>query len=209
MSIILFHTAGKTGYGDDMMPRALWMLICCLILTGSASAANSTSDFMNVLPPVVNDTTKAEPCTVTYLVTDVTTNDMLAVRMQITPDPNDRPTHNLMPCPSDIPPRMASRALDACTIRAAEPRNCVFGDMGRGFEKQPKVDSTAENYSRCASDKATDIGVACWRSGKLDVCNIACGNSPPTAVAAAVERCQVKQQQQCPITGSLPVLAPR
>jgi hypothetical protein len=139
----------------------------------------------------------------------VTTNDMLAVRMQIAPDPNDRPHNNLMPCPPDVPPRVASRALDACTARADDPKDCVYGDMGRDFEKQPKVDNTAENYSRCASDKATYIGVACWQSGKLQVCGVSCGNAPAVAIAAAVSRCQSKQQRECPITGSLPVLAPK
>jgi hypothetical protein len=142
-------------------------------------------------------------------VTDISTNDMMAARMQIAPDPNERPVNNLMPCPRDVPPRVASRALDVCTIRAADPNNCVYADMGRDFEKQPRVDNTAENNARCASDKATDIGVACWRAGELQVCDVGCGKSPTGAISAAVERCEAKQQRQCPITGSLPVLAPK
>jgi hypothetical protein len=81
--------------------------------------------------------------------------------------------------------------------------------MARGFERQPKADNSAENFSRCSSDKATDIGVACWLSGDLHVCGAACGGSPDTAISAAVSRCEAKHQHQCPITGSLPVLAPR
>ncbi len=198
-----------------MTMRAILVSFCCIAqvgciaVLGQAWAGSSTSDIMSVLPPVVKDTTKAADCTVTYLVTDVMTNDMIAVRMQIAPDPNDVAVNNLMPCPPDIPPRLASRVLDACTKRAADPKHCVFADMIRDFEKQPKVDNTAENYSRCASDKATDIGVACWRSGTLEVCDVGCGNSPGRAVAAAVTRCEAKQQRQCPLTGSLPVLAPR
>lgn len=184
-------------------------LLFGIAVAGQAWAAPSSSDILNVLPPVITDTTMAANCTVTYLVTDVTTNDMIAVRMQIAPDPNDKPVNNLMPCPPEVPPRVAARVLDKCIKRAADAKHCVFADMGRDFEKQPKVDNTAENYARCASDKATDIGVACWRSGTLDVCDVGCGNSPAGAVAAAVTRCEAKQQRQCPITGSLPVLAPR
>lgn len=174
-----------------------------------ARAGTTTLEMMNALPPVIKDTTKAETCTVTYLVIDVATDDLIAVRMQIAPDPNDHPVNNLMPCPPDVPPRVASRALDACIIRAADPKDCVYADMSRDFEKQPKADNTAENSSRCASDKASDLGVACWRSGELQVCDVGCGNSPATAIAAAVNRCEAKHQRQCPITGSLPVLAPK
>jgi hypothetical protein len=181
----------------------------CDMVPGLARAGTSTSDITNVLPPIVRDTSKAADCTVTYLVTNVVTNDTIAVRMQIAPDPNDVAVDNLMPCPPNVPPRLAARALDACVKRAADSKQCVFADMGRDFEKQPRVDNTAENYARCTSDRATDIGVACWRSGTLEVCDVGCGNSPVSAVAAAVTRCEAKQQRQCPITGSLPVLAPR
>jgi hypothetical protein len=192
-----------------MIIRAVLTTLCCLAVAGPARAVITTPDMLNSLPPIVEDTTKAANCTVTYVVTDITTNDTIAVRMQIAPDPNDKPVNNLMPCPTDIPPRVASRALDACVVRAADPKNCVFADMGRDFEKHPIVDNTAENASRCRSDQAADIGVACWRSGQLQVCDVGCGDSPATAAAAAVTRCEAKQQRQCPISGSLPVLAPR
>jgi hypothetical protein len=189
-------------------------LCCCFVMLGSAilelvRAAPSTFDPQSNLPSVVEDTTKAADCTVTYLVSDIATNDTLAVRMQIAHDPNDRPVNNLMPCPADIPPRLASRALDACVVRAANPRDCVYTDMVRDFDKRPNINNTAENSSRCASDKSSDIGVACWLSGKLQVCGVACGDSPEAAVRAAVSRCETKHQTQCPITGSQPVLAPR
>jgi hypothetical protein len=190
-----------------MTMRAIPLLLCGCILASPAKAVTSSYDYG--LPPVVEDTTKAANCTITWLVTDITTSDMLAVRMQITPDPNARPVNNLMPCPADVPPRLASRALDACVIRAGDPKDCVYADMARGFEKSPKADSSAENFSRCSSDKATDIGVACWLSGDLQVCGAACGDSPVAAISAAVSRCEAKHQHQCPITGSLPVLAPR
>lgn len=192
-----------------MITRAILVSLCCLATLGPARAGSSTSDILSALPPVIEDTTKAADCTVTYLVTDVATNDTIAVRMQIAPDPNDRPVNNLMPCPRDIPPRVASRALDACMKRAADPNDCVYADMGRDFEKQPRADNTAENNARCASDKAADIGVACWLSGELQVCDVGCGETPAKAIAAAVNRCEAKHKRQCPITGSLPVLAPR
>jgi hypothetical protein len=184
-------------------------LALTFILPGPAWAAPTIGDSLNPLPPVIEDTTKAAPCTVTWLVTNITTNDTFAVRMQIMPDPNDRPVNNLMPCPPNVPPRVASRALDACILRAADPKDCVFADMARGFEKRPNADNTAENASRCSSDKASDIGVACWHSGALEVCGAGCGASPEAAIGAAVSRCESKHQQQCPITGSRPVLAPR
>jgi hypothetical protein len=189
--------------------RIILILLCCLAMSDAARAGTNSSDILSGLPPIVKDTTKPPTCTVTYLVTNVTTNDTIAVRMQIVPDPNDAAVNNVMPCPPDIPPPVASRALDVCTRRAAEPKHCVYADMGRGFEKTLRLDNTAENNSRCASDKATDIGLACWRSGELDVCDVGCGNNAAAAIAAAVERCEAKQQRQCPITGSLPVLAPR
>ena len=130
----------------------------------------------------------------TYLVANVITNDMIAVRMQIAPDLNDRPVNDVMPCPPEVPPRVAARALDACMLRAADPKNCVFADMGRDFEKQPNVDNTAENRSRCASDKATDIGVACWRSGDLQVCGVGCGNGPAGGDNLSGHRCEAKHQ---------------
>jgi hypothetical protein len=176
---------------------------------GVAWAGTTSSDINSGLPPVVKDTAKPPDCTVTYLVTDATTNDTIAVRMQIAPNPNDEPVNNVMPCPPDIPPRVALRALDACTRRAADPKSCVFADMGRDFASRPRLDNTAENSSRCTSDKATDTGLACWRSGELQVCDVGCGNSAASAIASAVERCEAKHQRQCPITGSLPVLAPR
>ena len=190
----------------------MWIVLALLCLLAGPSvvrAGTSSSDIQGGLPPVVTDTTKPADCTVTYLVTNIATNDTLAVRMQIAPDPNDTPVNNVMPCPPDIPPRVASRALDACTRRAAEPKHCVFADMGRDFQSRPGLDNTAEDNSRCASDKATDVGLACWRSGELDVCDVGCGSSAASAIAAAVGRCEAKQQRQCPITGSLPVLAPR
>jgi hypothetical protein len=146
---------------------------------------------------------------VTYLVTNIVTNDTIAIRMQIAPDQNDSPVGNLMPCPANIPPRVASRALDACTLRAGDPKDCVYADMARDFEKHPNVNNTAENASRCASDKASDIGIACFLAGGLQVCSVGCGGSPESAIAAAVSRCAEKQQRQCPITGSQSVLAPR
>jgi hypothetical protein len=80
--------------------------------------------------------------------------------------------------------------------------------MSRGFDREPTINNTADNASRCASDKASDIGVACWTSGKLSVCDVACGNSPEEARALAQARCQDKQQQTCAVTASVPVSGP-
>ena len=191
------------------MKRGLIFLFLLCALDGQANAAADLTYTPNDLPPVIEDTTKPADCVVTYLVTDISTNDMFAVRMRIAPAESDKPVNNLLPCPKDVPPRLGSRALDVCAIRAADPKTCVFADMSREFEKHSTASNTAENTSRCASDAASDIGVACWRAGNLDVCGAGCGDSPATAIAAAVSRCEVKQQRQCPITGSLPVLSPK
>jgi hypothetical protein len=192
-----------------MLARVLILSAGLLAIPIAAYAAASGLDSLNALPPVIEDTTQAPPCTVTWLVTNIATNDTFAVRMRIAPDKDDQPVNHLMPCPPDVPPRVASRALDACILRAAEPKDCVFSDMARGFEKRPNVDNTSENASRCASDKASDIGLACWRANGRDVCGTGCGNSPEAAISAAASRCEAKHQQRCPITGSRPVLAPR
>ncbi|MSP02301.1 MAG: hypothetical protein EXR07_14805 [Acetobacteraceae bacterium] len=188
------------------------MLLLCLALLASpatAWAAIASFDLGNDLPPVIEDTTKAANCTVTYLVTDITTNDTIAVRMRMTSAPNDRPENGVMPCPRDIPPRVAARALEACGVRAADRKTCVFADMARDFISRPTVNSTAENTSRCASDQATDIGIACGTSGDAQICGVACGIGPEAAAAAAMTRCEAKHLTQCKLTGSLPVLAPR
>jgi hypothetical protein len=182
------------------------LLVC---INHPTRAALDLSSGPDDLPPVIEDTAKAADCVVTYLVTDISTNDMIAVRMRIAPHETDRPVNNLMPCPKDVPPRVASRALDVCALRAADPKTCVYADMSREFEKHPSANNTAENTSRCASDQAADIGVACWSAGRPQVCASACGDSPESAVAAAVARCETKQQRSCTITGSLPVLAPQ
>jgi hypothetical protein len=189
--------------------RIVAALLVCLAVPDVARGGTSSSDGLSALPPVVKDTTRPPNCTVTYLVTNIALHDTIAIRMQIDPDPNDTPVNNVMPCPPDIPPRIASRALDACIRRAAEPKHCVYADMGRDFEKRSRLDNTAENNARCRSDNAIDIGLACWRSGEVEVCDVGCGSSAASAIAVAQERCEAKQQRQCPITGSLPVLAPR
>ena len=191
------------------MIRAGLVLVCLAARIIAAQAVPTTFDLFNPPPTVVEDTTKAPNCTVTYLVIDIATSDVIAVRMRIAPAADDRPTNNVMPCPPNIPPRVAARALDACILRAADPKDCVYADMGRDFEQRPIANNTAENSSRCLSDKASDIGIACGRAGELQVCGVGCGDSPRAATEAAVARCEAKHQRQCPMTGSLPVLAPR
>ena len=163
------------------------VLMCALIwaLAGGAVKAGPLSfDQPSYVPPVIVDSKAPATCTVTYLVADVANN---------------------LPCPAAMPPRVGLRALDVCTSHAAEAKSCVFADMGRGFEREPGVHNTAENASRCASDKASDLGVACLTAGRLAVCNVACGRSPAEAQALARTRCEDKQQHSCPVTASVPV----
>jgi hypothetical protein len=198
-----------------MLPRTLHVLnfkraaVLLLLSTGPAANAGPLPFQLDLhIPPVVADSTAPTRCTVTYLIADLTNNDLYAARMRIDPAETDIPVQNRLPCPATMPPRVGLRALDVCTTRTGESKYCVFADMARGFEREPDIRNTAENAARCASDKATDIGVACWMSGTLSVCNTACANSPQQAVVQAQARCEDKQQHSCPVTATVPVSGP-
>jgi hypothetical protein len=188
--------------------RLLVAILSLSLAAGGANAGPLSFDLQLHVPPVIADSQAPETCTVSYVIADTANNDLFAVRMRIDPAETDAPVNNRLPCPADVPPRVALRALDVCTSRTAEDRSCVFADMSRGFEREPGIRNTSENASRCASDKFSHIGVACWTSGKLSVCNVGCGNSPAEAVTQARARCEDKQQQSCPLSASLPVSGP-
>jgi hypothetical protein len=184
------------------------MLLLLLANAGAAFAVPLLAGAERSLPPVVEDTTKPKRCTVAFLIQDVSTNDLYGVRMEVESNEDVQPVNGIMPCPRIIPPRVGVRALDACTSRAVEARSCVYADMSRGFELEPDARNTAENQSRCNSDRSTHIGVACWRANRLEVCNVACGTSAEDAAAQARERCETKQEKPCPITGAMSILTP-
>lgn len=177
-------------------------------LAGSVRAAPPHFDKNIEMPSLFQDDNKPRECTVTYLVTNITTNDTFAVRMRIAPANGDDASRDRFPCPSQLPPRVDERAIDACRAHEANPETCVFADMGRDFSADPQINATSESASRCASDLSAEIGIACWNNGRFDVCNVACGQSKEEAVLAARSRCEAKHRKTCPITGSLPVLAP-
>lgn len=159
-------------------------------------------------PPLAEDAKRPRDCTVTYLVEDYAANETYAARMQFAPAADATAQNGRMPCPVVVSARVAQAALDGCREHAANKAACVFADMSRGFESAPGISNTAENASRCASDQASQIGIACWKSGGLDVCNVGCGDTPETAIATARNRCQVKHGKTCTITGALPVQTP-
>jgi hypothetical protein len=179
-----------------------------LLAGGAASAVPLPFDLHLDVPPVVSDSQAPAGCTVTYLVEDTANNDLFAARMRVASLETDTPADNRMPCPPDVPPRVGLRALDVCMSRVDQPKRCVFADMSRGFDAEPDIHNTSENASRCSSDKFSHIGAACWVSGRLSVCNVACGNSPQEAAAQAKARCEEKQQHSCPVTATLPVSGP-
>jgi hypothetical protein len=179
--------------------------LAATILYAKAHAGPLSFDLPLYQPPVIADSKAPTRCTVTYMVADLANNDLYASRMRIDPAETDTPSDNRMPCPKSVPPRVGVQALDTCLSRSGEAKFCVFADMSRGFERQPDIHNTSENASRCASDTASDIGVACWMSGNLSVCNVACANSPQDAVTQARARCEDKQQNSCPITATVPV----
>lgn len=184
------------------------LTLCAAFAAGAAHAGPLSFDIPLHQPPVIADSKAPAQCTVTYVVADMANNDLYAARMRIDPAETDAAVGNRLPCPKDLPPRMGLRALDTCVSRAADPKSCVFADMSRGFEREPEIHNTAENASRCASDKASDVGVACWKSGKLAVCDVGCGASPEQALLQAKARCEDKQQHSCPITATVPVSGP-
>jgi hypothetical protein len=192
------------------MSRNIWLYatLAAVLMSSAGRAGPVPFDIPLNVPPVIADSTAPMLCTVTYLIADLANNDLFASRMRIAPAETESPVQNRMPCPPSVPPRVALRALDTCTTRAGEAKYCVFADMGRGFEREPEIRNTSENAARCASDRFSDIAVACWSTGKMSVCNVGCGNAPQEAVANARARCEDKQQKLCPITASMPVSGP-
>jgi hypothetical protein len=160
------------------------------------------------IPPIVEDSGAPQQCTIAYLVTHVLTNDTFLVRMRLTPGDDARPVRNRFACPSPVPARFGIRALDACTVRADDANQCVYSDMARGFEREPIGRNTAENQSRCRSDQWNFIGLACRKSGAIDLCAVGCGNTEPEAIAQARTRCEEKHQASCAITQAAPIAVP-
>ena len=188
---------------------ALSVLVCAgFFPVGPANAGPQPFDLQLHLPPVIADSLAPVGCTVTYLIADMTNNDLFAARMRIDSAESDMPLKNRLPCPASIPPRLAVQGLDVCTSRAADPKSCVFADMIRGFDREPIMANTSEIASRCSSDAFSDIAAACLTIGKLSVCNVACGQSPEEAASRARDRCREKQQQSCPVMATVPVSGP-
>ncbi|HEX2939509.1 MAG TPA: hypothetical protein VHO91_00580 [Rhodopila sp.] len=190
--------------------RRLLQLVTLLALLPlhSGVASPLAFDLELHVPPVVMDSQAPTGCTVGYLVADLANDDLFVARMRVESSESDTPVNGRLPCPVNPGPRMASRALDVCRDREPDAKVCVFADMARGFEHGPNVRNTAENASRCASDRFSDIGVACWRSDGPLVCSVGCGASPAVAVSQARTRCEAKHQHACPITGSVPIAGP-
>ncbi len=192
------------------MIRSLVGAVAGLLLAMPACQAAALSfGIDDAPPPIVLDTTKPRLCTIGWLVADTATNDLFLARMQVAPALNEKPAGGSLPCPTEVPPRMAARALDVCLARATDAKTCVFGDMTRGFLDRPDVRNSAENGSRCASDLYRYIGIACWRSGDINVCNVGCGRTDLEARGTAQGRCESKHQKSCTITGSSEILAPQ
>jgi hypothetical protein len=188
-----------------------WTVLLTLLLASAAGDATPLHfDLGSFAPPAAPENAgRPRGCTITYLVEDDAANETFAARMMFTPATNAAAQNGRIPCPTLIPPRVAEAALDGCREHAANKGDCVFADMSRGFETAPGIPNTAENASRCASDQASQIAIACWRSGNLDLCNVGCGSTPQAAIATARDRCQLKHEKQCTITGALPVEAPQ
>ncbi len=184
------------------------LLALCVLGSPAWGAAVNSADDVGIAS-VVTDTTKPRQCVFAYAVIDTGNNDMFVSRQQVTPGPDESANRSRFPCPTQVPTRLATRALEACLSRTADAKLCVYGDMARGFESRPDIRQTAENTSRCASDLANYIGIACFDTGDRQVCNVACGGTEQEARDLARGRCEVKQQKRCPITGVAEILPPQ
>jgi hypothetical protein len=189
-----------------LLRDGLVMMLLCL--PALAAPAPLPVDANVELPPVIEDSTQPRQCTIAFLVADTRMNDIYAARMQIAPGPNVRPIRDRYPCPAAVPTRFGVRAMENCMARVADPNDCVFADMSRGFERDPSTPNTAENGSRCGSDLYSFIGIACWKAEGMDVCNVGCGKTDPDARAQARERCESKHLRTCDISGAVPILLP-
>jgi hypothetical protein len=193
------------------MNQPTYRILLCLLPLFFATGSHATPLQFNLgtfAPPLSTQAPNTpRDCTITYLIEDDAANQTYAQRMVFAPPAGAVPQHGVMPCPTLMSGRVAQAALDNCQEHAAHSGDCVFADMSRGFRNEPGISNTAENASRCASDEASHIGIACWRSGKMDICNVGCGNSAEAAITAARSRCALKHQKECSITGALPVAA--
>lgn len=185
------------------------LLALLLLWPVAAMSAPLPFDRDLAIPPVVEDTGAPVQCTVTYLIADTATNDTFLLRMRIAPAPNAKAQRNRMPCLSPIPPRLSVRAIDACAVRVEDPNQCVYADMARGFEREPIARNTSSDASRCQSDQAEFIALACTRIGALDLCSVACGQSEDEAKSHARARCEDKHQRSCPALSAASVADPQ
>ena len=185
-------------------------VLCAILLAGPAAWAAAVSSAEDIgVPSVVTDTTKPRQCVFAYLAVDAGNNDIFVSRQQVVPGQDESANRSRFACPTQVSTRLASRALESCLARSADRKLCVYGDMARGFESRSDIRQTAENTSRCASDLANYIGIACWDAGDRNVCNVACGETEQEARDQARGRCEVKQQKRCPITGVAEILPPQ
>lgn len=189
------------------LPRLIFLL---LPLLASSSSLASPLDFNlgQFGSPQIVGAPKPIACTVTFLIEDYVANETYAVRMKFLPDPEAVPVNGRIPCPALVPPRVAEAALDGCRNHATNRADCVFADMKRGFSSAPDLGNTSDASSRCQSDQASEIAIACADAGKLDTCSVACGNGALAAVLSARDRCETTHQKICRITGAVPVEAP-
>ncbi len=182
-----------------------FVLAAALWFPAAALAGPVAFDTLPEAPPVIRDTQAAVTCTVTFLITDIASGDLFAQRIRLPPAETDVAVDNRLPCPPDVLPRLPNFARGACTVRAADPKTCVFADMGRDFAAKPEISNTDAAAARCTSDTATHLGLACWQNGAIAVCNVGCGNSAAEAIGRARSRCQEKQQRSCPSTALVAV----
>jgi hypothetical protein len=190
----------------------LWRIaILALPLLASAASHGSPLDFDlhgYDKPTLLEGVGKLRACTVTYLLENYAANETYAARMQFTPSPTAVPLGGRLPCPALVPPAVGETALDECSDHAANKADCVYADMNRGFRDKPDLANTAEGASRCLSDQASQIAVACSGAGGSEMCNVGCGEDPAAAISAARNRCEATHQAACSVTGVLPVAAP-
>lgn len=159
-------------------------------------------------PPAAAPASSTVPrCTVAAIVEDIGTNVAYLSRTRFLA-PEAPPAGQPAVCPAGAALEATHRALAACKQHAANPYNCVYGDMDHMFDVTTDIVDTTETDSQCASYAAKFIGIACQSGLAEDVCNIACGASATEATEAARKKCRANHDGECPLTNAVPVQAP-
>ena len=198
-----------------LVAGAILSLFALLLWPGSLARADTLAPATTPLaPPVVAPATSAAPasaiaprCTIAAIAEDIGANVAYLSRTRFLA-PEAPPAGQPAICPVGAAHEATRRALTVCKQHAANPYNCVYGDMDHMFDVTTDIVDTIEADSQCASYAAKFIGIACQPGLAEDVCNVACGATASEATETARKKCKAKHDGECPVTNAVPVQAP-